>query len=57
MDDGGIPKQEVKFVAFTPGGRGVYNRPPFLPFSHLLRGKRIQGSPAYRNDRVYAPAG
>ena len=43
--------------AWTPGGRGIYVRdPPFLPFAHLLRGERIGGTPAYRPNKVFAPA-
>lgn len=51
------PKQyeDVTFMAFTIGGKGIYKRPPFLPYSINLRGKRIQGTPSFRNDLVFVP--
>ena len=41
------------FLASTPGGRGIGQRPPFLPNSVNLRGKRIAGTPAFRSDFVF----
>jgi hypothetical protein len=38
------------FVAYTPGGRGAVAREPFLPYSVGLRGRRVQGTPKFRND-------
>ena len=39
--------------AWTLGGRGISQREPFLPNSVNYRGKRIIGTPAFRNDHVY----
>ena len=41
------------FVAYTPGGKGLSMRDAFLPMSVNQRGRRIAGSPAYRNDQAY----
>ena len=43
--------ETCRFIAYTPGGKGVAVRAPFLPYSVNQRGRRIAGSPAYRNDR------
>jgi len=45
--------EKSTFIAYTPGGKGIAERNPFLPFSVQQKGKRIQGSPTYRNDRLY----
>jgi len=45
--------QKTTFVAYTPGGKGITMRPPYLPHSIHQRGFRIKGSPAYANDRLY----
>lgn len=45
--------ETTKFIAFTIGGKGISMRAPFLPHSINLRGKRIQGSPSFKNDRVF----
>ena len=48
------PKGEKStFIAYTPDGKGIADRKPFLPFSVQQKGKRIQGSPTYRNDKLY----
>ena len=47
--------ETAAFRAFTPGGRGIYSRQPFLPNSINYRGKRIVGTPAFRNDLVFVP--
>jgi len=39
------------FIAYTPDGRGITVRSPFLPYSVNQRGRRIPGSPAYRNNK------
>ena len=44
-------EQECVFIAYTPAGKGISVRSPFLPLSVNQRGRRIHGSPAYRNDR------
>ena len=51
------PKQAetVTFRAYTPGGRGISTREPFLPNSINYRGKRILGTPAFRNNLVFIP--
>ena len=43
--------QRAVFIASTPGGKGIAVRAPFLPYAVNQRGRRIPGSPAYRNDR------
>lgn len=51
-----VPKlyQICRVRAWTPGGKGIYVRdPPFLPFAHLLKGRRIQGTPAYEANKVF----
>lgn len=45
--------QICRFLAFTPEGKGIWLRKSFLPYAVNLKGKRIQGSPAYRSDRLY----
>ena len=45
--------ETTKFMAFTIGGKGITKRAPFLPHSINLRGKRIHGSPSFKNDRVF----
>ena len=45
--------EKSTFIAYTPGGKGIAERQPFLPHSCKFRGKRILGSPTYRNDRLY----
>ena len=47
--------EKVELRAFTPGGRGVSVREPFLPNSINFRGKRIVGTPAFRNNLVFIP--
>ena len=42
--------QVSTFLAYTPGGRGIAARDPFLPGSVQMRGKRIQGSISYKSD-------
>ena len=51
------PREEENctFMAYTIGGKGISKRVPFLPHSINLRGKRVQGSPSFRNDRVFVP--
>ncbi|XP_023942736.2 nitric oxide-associated protein 1 [Bicyclus anynana] len=40
--------------AWTPQGRGIHKRQPsVLPYSINLKGKRIQGTPAYMVGKVY----
>ena len=48
-------EEEVRLRAWTPGGRGIDMREPFLPNSVNYRGRRIPGTPAFQNDRVYQP--
>merc|ERR1712013_104581 len=44
-------QEEVStFLAYTPGGRGIATREPFLPGAVGMRGKRVQGTIAYRSD-------
>ena len=43
--------EECVFIAYTPAGKGITMRSAFLPLSVNQRGRRIQGSPAYKNDR------
>ena len=38
------------FIAYTPGGKGISERPPFLPFSVSMRGRRVQATPKFRSD-------
>jgi len=45
--------EKSNFVAYTPGGKGMSVRNPFLPYSINQRGRRIQGSPTYKNDGLY----
>jgi len=45
--------EKSNFVAYTPGGKGISVRNPFLPFSIQQRGKRILGSPTYKNNQLY----
>ena len=45
--------EQSTFLAYTPGGKGISVRDPFLPYSVQLKGKRILGSPTYRNDKLY----
>ena len=47
--------ETAAFRAFTPGGRGIATREPFLPNSINYRGKRIVGTPAFKNDLVFIP--
>ena len=47
--------QECEVRAWTVGGRGLGIREPFLPNAVNYRGKRIAGTPAFRNDRLYEP--
>jgi len=42
-----------RFIAYTPGGKGLCLRNPFLPNSVNHRGRRILGSPVYKNDRLF----
>ncbi|TRY71077.1 hypothetical protein TCAL_01172 [Tigriopus californicus] len=44
----------AKVKAWTPDGKGLFLRdPPFLPYAQNLRGKRIGGTPTYRNDKFF----
>lgn len=44
----------AKVKAWTPDGKGLYLRdPPFLPYAQKLRGKRIGGTPTYKNDKFF----
>lgn len=44
--------EPVNVRAWTPGGRGIHRRvPAMLPGAVLLRGQRIKGTPAYKNNR------
>ena len=47
--------EETRWVAWTPGGRGIVAREPFLPNAINYRGKRIIGTPTFRNNNVYEP--
>ena len=47
--------EECLLAAYTPGGKGIRRRLPFLPNSVNYRGKRIAGTPAFRNDLAYHP--
>jgi len=44
------PEEVSTFLAYTPGGRGIAARDPFLPDSVQMRGKRVQGTISYRSD-------
>jgi len=44
------PEEVSAFLAYTPGGRGIAAREPFLPGSVQMRGKRVQGTISYRSD-------
>jgi len=39
------------FIAYTPAGKGICVRRPYLPLSVNQRGRRVQGSPSYRRPR------
>lgn len=47
--------EEVTLAAYTIGGKGIALREPFLANAINYRGKRIAGTPAFRNDLVYQP--
>ena len=47
--------EEVTLAAYTVGGKGIVLREPFLANAINYRGKRIAGTPAFRNDLVYQP--
>jgi len=44
------PEEVSTFLAYTPGGRGIAARDPFLPGAVQMRGKRVQGTISYRSD-------
>jgi hypothetical protein len=45
-----------KVKAWTPNGRGIFVRePPFLPHAIQLRGEKIRGTPAYKNNKFFIP--
>ena len=48
-------QEEAVLMAWTPGGRGIDMRESFMPNSVNYRGRRIPGTPAFQNDRVYQP--
>ena len=45
----------TSWSVWTPGGKGINVREAFLPNSVNYRGRRIIGTPAFRNDNVYEP--
>ena len=47
--------EEAVVMAWTPGGRGLAMREPFMPNSVNYRGRRIPGTPAFMNNQVYQP--
>jgi hypothetical protein len=42
--------------AWTLKGKGIFLRePPFLPHAFQLRGEKIKGTPAFRNNKFFIP--
>ena len=45
---------EYNLKVYTPEGRGIYVRdPPLLPHAVLLRGRRLERSQAFCNNRLF----
>lgn len=45
--------REYELKVYTPEMKGIYVRsPPLLPHSVMLRGNRLERSPAFSNNRL-----